>query len=69
MWMPMLISYTIVALIDLRIWYKDKDKRKLYIYLALMAISCMIGTANAGFTTVPSPARPIKQIVFYILGK
>ena len=69
MWMAMLISYTVVSLLDIRSWYKPGDKRLLIVYLTLMTLSCILGIANEGFSTPPSPAGLIEKIVNYFIGR
>lgn len=65
----MLLSYAVIAILDLRATYHNQDKVKLYVYFMLMTISCAIGIAIGYMENIPSPAEPIKRIVFMVIGK
>jgi len=65
----MIISYTITAFVDLKTTYHNQDKAKLIVYFVLMTTSCAIGIATVYVDNLPSPADPIKHIVFTIMGK
>jgi hypothetical protein len=69
MFIMMILSYTITSFIDLKATYHNQDKVKLIVYFTLMIISCAIGIASGYVDNMPSPAIPIKHIVFRILGK
>lgn len=67
MFMMMILSYAIFAFLDLRMSFHNQDKKKLAVYFTLMAISCAIGIASGYVHTMPSPARPLKDLVFSIM--
>jgi glycerol uptake facilitator-like aquaporin len=69
MFVMMVLSYAITAFIDLKSNYKKQDKVKLAVYFTLMAISCAIGSISGYAEKMPSPAEPIKNIVFTLMGK
>ena len=69
MFIMMLLSYAITALIDLRTTYYKEGKARLAIYFILMMISCAIGIASGYVREMPSPAESIKQLVFFMFGK
>lgn len=69
MFMMMILSYSITAFLDLKATYDSKSKNKLIIYFILMTISCAIGIASGYVREMPSPADPIKQLVFTLIGK
>lgn len=63
----MLLSYTVVTLIDAKPFSKSNSKGQIYVYIALMVISCAIGIANGYYGNVPSPSDAIKSIVMSII--
>lgn len=65
----MILSYAITSFIDIKSDYKDHGKAELVVYFTLMTISCVIGTASGYVENMPSPAEPIKHIVFTLMGK
>lgn len=65
----MIFSYAITAFFDLKATFYKEGKYKLAVYFILMAISCTIGIMSAYVEDMPSPADPIKQIVFAVMGK
>lgn len=65
----MLISYVTTAFLDLKATYQKTDKVGLAIYFILMAVSCTIGISSGYVQNMPSPAEPIKQFIFFLLGK
>lgn len=69
MWIMMILSYTTVSFLDLKLTRGEKSKGQIFLYICLMAISCIIGTANGYVLNMPSPAEPLRRIVFSILGK
>ncbi|MDF2593288.1 MAG: hypothetical protein K0S75_2754 [Clostridia bacterium] len=69
MFMMMILSYAIASYLDLKTTYHKQDKAKLIVYFILMTISYAIGTASGYVREMPSPAEPIKQLIFAIMGK
>lgn len=65
----MILSYTIFSFIDLKATYHNQDKAKRIVYFTLMTLSCAIGIASGYVKSMPSPAEPIKNIVFTLMGK
>lgn len=65
----MIISYIVTAYLDLKATFHKQGKAKLTVYFVLMAISCTIGIANGYVMDMPSPAEPIKKLVFAIMGR
>ena len=69
MWFVMILSYLTTAAIDTKSLTKLKGKWELPLYIVLMVISYIIGTA-AGYTDkIPSPAEPIQAFVKSVIGK
>lgn len=69
MFVMMILSYTIMTFVDLKATYHNQDKAKLIVYFFLMTASCAIGIASVYVGNIPSPADPIKNIVFTLMGK
>lgn len=69
MFFLLILSYAIISFLDLKSTYHNKDKAKLIAYFLLMAISLAISIASRYAEEMPSPAEPIKQLVFTIIGK
>lgn len=67
MFVIMILSYAAFAFFDLRVSFHNQDKKKLIVYFTLMAVSCAIGIASGYVRVMPSPARPLKDIVFAIM--
>jgi hypothetical protein len=65
----MILSYAMISFVDLKASFRNQDKAKLIVYFMLMSISCAIGIASRYVKNMPSPAEPIKDIVFSIMGK
>jgi hypothetical protein len=65
----MILSYVITSFLDLKATYHNQDKAKLIVYFILMTASCAIGIASGYVKDMPSPAVPIKNIVFTLMGK
>lgn len=63
MWLMMFLSYIAVAYIDTKGLKKLNDKGLKPFYMALMAISCAIGTISGYAPDMPSPIEPIKKLV------
>ncbi|HYF75302.1 MAG TPA: hypothetical protein VD757_01835 [Candidatus Nitrosocosmicus sp.] len=68
MWGMMLLSYTVVTIIDAKPFSTQNNKGHIFIYIALMIISCTIGIANGYVSNMPSPADSIRNIVLSIIG-
>lgn len=62
----MMLSYSAFAFFDLKSSFHNQDRKKLFIYFALMAISCAIGIASGYVEIMPSPARPLKELIYSI---
>lgn len=69
MFIVVILAYGIIAYIDLKATFYKAGKNKLTLYFTLMAISCGIGIASLYIDKMPSPAHPIKNVVFTLLGK
>jgi hypothetical protein len=69
MFIIIILSYAIISFIDLKTTCYKLDKARIIVYLTLITISCVIGIASGFVKNMPSPAGPIKQIVFAIVGK
>jgi archaellin len=69
MFVMMIVSYTIASFLDLKASYHNQDKAKRIVYFTLMAASCAISIAGRYVKNMPSPAEPIKNIVFTLMGK
>jgi archaellin len=69
MFIMMILSYAITSYIDLSVTYHNQDRAKLIVYFMLMTVSCAIGIASAYVENMPSPADPIKYVVFTIIGR
>ncbi|OGO77756.1 MAG: hypothetical protein A2Y23_03930 [Clostridiales bacterium GWB2_37_7] len=69
MFVIIIISYAIISFVDLKATYHNQDKAKLLVYFTLMTISCAISIASGFVKNMPSPANPIKNIIFALLGK
>jgi uncharacterized membrane protein len=63
----MILSYAVFAFFDLRMSVHNQDKKKLIAYFTLMTISCAIGIASGYVRVMPSPARPLKDLIFSIV--
>jgi hypothetical protein len=68
MWAIMILSYSIVSIIDMNSFVKSDEKGRKLLYIILMAMSCIIGIANGYATDMPSPADTIKDIVKALIG-
>ncbi len=68
MWIMMVLSYTIVSIIDTGKFTKQESRGQLMFYIVLMIVSCAIGIANGYVDNMPSPADPIKNIVDAVIG-
>lgn len=66
MWFMMILSYVIVTYMDTRGFKRINEKGLLPFYLALMALSCAIGTASRYVANMPSPIEPIKKLVMSV---
>lgn len=66
MFIMMIFSYAIFAFFDLKSTFHNQDKKKLFVYFTLMAISCAIGITSEYVQIMPSPARPLKEFIFSI---
>lgn len=69
MFVIMILSYAAISILDLKVSYHNQDKVKLYVYFALMTMSCVIGIASGYMENIPSPAELIKRIVLLLIGK
>lgn len=69
MFVMMILSYAVFGFLDLKATHQEKGKYELAVYITLMAISWAIGTASGYVEQMPSPAEPIKQMVFVLMGK
>jgi len=69
MFVMMILSYTVFAILDLKATNQRLDKMERVVYFSLMAASCAIGIASGYVDEMPSPAGPIKQMVFMVMGK
>lgn len=69
MFVMMILSYAITSFLDLKATYHNQDKVKLIVYFTIMTVSCAIGIASGYVEDMPSPAEPIKHIVFRLMGK
>jgi archaellin len=69
MFIMIILSYAIISFVDLKATCYKQDKAKIIVYLTLITISCVIWIASVTVKNMPSPAGPIKQIVFAIMGK
>ncbi|HYE09834.1 MAG TPA: hypothetical protein VEF53_06610 [Patescibacteria group bacterium] len=69
MFFMMILSYAVTSYLDLRATYHNQDKAKLIVYFTLMTISCAIGITSGYAREMPSPAGPIKQFIFTLIGK
>ena len=64
-----ILSYAILGFADLKATFQNQDKAKLRVYFVLMTLSFVIATASGYVKNMPSPADPIKHIVFTLMGK
>lgn len=64
----MILSYTILTVLETRILFRAGLKGQLVLYLALMTVSLAIWIANGYVEDMPSPANPIKDFVLYLTG-
>lgn len=68
MWIMMVLSYTIVSIIDTGKFTKQESRGQLFLYIVLMIVSCAIGIENGYADNMPSPAYFIKNIVEAVIG-
>lgn len=65
----MILSYAIIAFVDIKVTYHKQDKSKIIVYFTLMSMACVISIASQYMGNVPSIAEGIKSIVFKLIGK
>jgi hypothetical protein len=63
------LAYLLIALSEIIPLYKNKQKKELWLYSALMLFSFMISLLLASEVTLPKPADFVEQIVSYLANK
>ncbi|PKM94849.1 MAG: hypothetical protein CVU84_07955 [Firmicutes bacterium HGW-Firmicutes-1] len=64
-----LILYILVVLLDFMPIYKQRNKKSNLIYIGLIIIAITLSIAIEMGIDIPSPAKPLKNIVSYLIGK
>ncbi len=69
MWIFVIVLYAIATVVDISTFTKANKKDQLLLYMSLMSISCAISIASNYVSSMPSPARLIKDIILSIIGR
>ncbi len=64
-----LFLYTGVGFLEIIPLKKEKNKKKLILYIALLSLSAVISILITLRVKIPSPSTPIKQFVTFIFGE
>ncbi|MCB2294712.1 hypothetical protein LGK95_14510 [Clostridium algoriphilum] len=69
MFLFVIIAYLIVIILETRMLWKQKYKKKIMFYLAMIIFSMIISILLSLGVQLPSPSNLIKNIVLSILSK
>ena len=62
------VLFLVFVLVDLVPIIKKKDWKLLSIYAVLFVFSYVVGIAYLLNTNIPSPSKPIENLVRYVIG-
>lgn len=64
-----IVIYSIILFVEVPSLFQQEKKKELILYFTLITFSFILNLLLSLDIKIPSPAEPIKKIVFMILGK
>lgn len=69
MFILIIIAYAIVIFFETAVLLKQKNNKKIILYISMITFSMIISVLLSLNVQLPSPSTPIKNIIVAIFGK